>query len=455
MTKQRRAIGIIRVSQVAGREGESFASPAEQRERIEAACERDGMRLVEAPAPAVNGCFEEMDMPGRTPLEHRPGLRTAIEMVEAGRADVIVGAYFDRLMRSLAVQAELVERVEQAGGQVLAVDVGRITGESAGQWLSGTMLGAVAEYTSRTAKERSAGGQRRAVERGVCPFPSIPPGYRRGDDGILVIEPREAPIVAEAFGMRARGATIDAVRDYLTANGIERTWYSTQTLLKSRIPLGQIHFGKLSNLDAHAPIVDEPTWRSAQGGKLSGTRPPSQRLLARQGVLRCGSCGSRMVVGTVRQNGGRYYLYRCPVTGECSKRMTVGADIAEGVVVEHVRAAIRNVEGRASAEGHIRAAEAALENAEQALSGAVEMLTGMEDLSATQQRLAELRADRDAARAKLEQLGGTRAAVTVFADRDWGLLTLAEQRALIRATVESACVGPGRGPGRVTVELFV
>ena len=40
-TKQRRAIGIFRVSQVNGREGDSFASPAEQRDRIEAACERD------------------------------------------------------------------------------------------------------------------------------------------------------------------------------------------------------------------------------------------------------------------------------------------------------------------------------------------------------------------------------------------------------------------------------
>ena len=42
-----RAIGIVRVSQVAGREGEAFASPAEQRDRIATACERDGLTLVE------------------------------------------------------------------------------------------------------------------------------------------------------------------------------------------------------------------------------------------------------------------------------------------------------------------------------------------------------------------------------------------------------------------------
>ena len=47
-------------------------------------------------------------------------------MVEAGEADVVVVAYFDRLVRSLAVQAEVVERVEQAGGAILAVDVGEV-----------------------------------------------------------------------------------------------------------------------------------------------------------------------------------------------------------------------------------------------------------------------------------------------------------------------------------------
>jgi hypothetical protein len=39
----RRAIGIVRVSQVDRRDGESFASPLEQRDRIAAACRHDGL----------------------------------------------------------------------------------------------------------------------------------------------------------------------------------------------------------------------------------------------------------------------------------------------------------------------------------------------------------------------------------------------------------------------------
>src|SRR5215204_5040433 len=151
----KRAIGIVRVSEVGGRDGDSFVSPSEQRGRIADACERDDVQLLET--------IEEMDVSGGTPLEHRAGLRRAVEAVEQGEADVIVAAYFDRLVRSLRVQDELVTRVERAGGKVLALDVGAVTNGSAGQWLSGTMLGAVSEYQRRTTAERTAEAKRRAV----------------------------------------------------------------------------------------------------------------------------------------------------------------------------------------------------------------------------------------------------------------------------------------------------
>jgi len=122
-------VGIVRVSRTGGREGERFVSPAEQRERIEAACERDGLELV-----AVH---EELDVSGGTALAQRPGLSAAVAAIEGGTADVVAAAYFDRLFRSLSTQAEVIDRVERAGGQVIAVDVGQVTNGSAGQWLSG------------------------------------------------------------------------------------------------------------------------------------------------------------------------------------------------------------------------------------------------------------------------------------------------------------------------------
>ena len=58
-----------------------------------------------------------------------PRTEGAIAEVEAGKADTIVVAYFDRLVRSLRIQEEVLERVENAGGRVLAVDFGEVSGK--------------------------------------------------------------------------------------------------------------------------------------------------------------------------------------------------------------------------------------------------------------------------------------------------------------------------------------
>lgn len=449
MSARRRAIGIVRVSAVKKRDrrrdGDGFVSPGQQRKRIEEACERDNLRLLRA--------VDELDVSGGTELEDRTALREAVEAIEAGEADVIVAAYFDRLVRSLKVQGELVQRVERAGGQVLAVDVGRVTEGSAGQWLSGIMLGAVSEYHRRTARERSAEAQARAVARGVLPWPNVPPGYLRGADGVLVPDPQTAPAVAEAFRLRAEGATVKEVRELLRSRGIVRSFHGVGSLLSSRVVLGEINFGELVNTQAHEPIVDELTWRKVQRRIVSrGRRAKSQRLLARLGVLRCGSCDARMIIGT---SNGTYASYRCPPTGDCGNRMAIGADIVERVVTERVRAALVDVSGHASAQSNVREAEQALERAQDALDKALRAFEGFEDEPAARQRLVELREARDAAQAHLERLGGEAPpAIAINGAEDWERLTLAEQRALIRATVDRVRVGPGRGAQRVTVELF-
>ncbi len=440
----RRAIGLVRVSQVNGREGESFASPGEQRDRIIAACERDGLELLET--------IDELDVSGGKPLAERVGLRRAIEAVEAGRADVIVAAYFDRLVRSLRVQDELVSRVERAGGQVLALDVGRVTNGSAGQWLSGTMLGAVAEYARRTAAERSAEAQARAVARGVLPWPNVPPGYDRGVDGVLAPN-SDADAVREAFQMRAGGSTIQAIREHLRAAGIERSYHGVSSILGSRVYVGEIHFGGLHNLAAHEPIVDGELFARVQRVKVSrGRKAKSDRLLARLGVLRCGTCGSRMVVGT--SNNSSYFLYRCPPTGDCRRRVTISADLVERVVVDAVRAALANVEGRASVESNAREAEQVLARAQASLDAALLAFEGFDDEGAARERLLALKAQRDSARERVERLGGERATLVINANADWDRLALEARRQIIRATVNRAVIKPGRGAGRISVELF-
>jgi DNA invertase Pin-like site-specific DNA recombinase len=451
MTTQRRAIGIIRVSQVKGREGESFASPKEQRDRIEQACKRDGLRLVDVQ--------EEMDVSGGAALEKRPGLRAAVEAIEAGRADVVVAAYFDRLFRSIKTQTAVLERIEAAGGGVLAVDVGAISGASAAKWLEASMHGMMAEYFKRQIGEKSSAAQARAVARGVPPLANIPPGYRRGQDGCLVVESREAPVVAEAFRMRASGATLREVCAYMREHDIARTIRSTQTMLASPIMLGEIHFGALVNLEAHPAIVDCDTFRRVQGVKIPrGRRAKSDRLLARLGVLRCGTCGGRMSVGSrnkpIKSTGeeGRYPMYRCSPTGDCPRRVAISAVIAEQTVIEHVREALADVEGRASAEDGARKAEKDLATAQDALDAAVRAFDGLGDVESARERLAELKATVDLARARVDRLGAAGPVISVNAARDWDQLTMDEQRASSARVAEpSASRSPPPKPRKPSV----
>jgi DNA invertase Pin-like site-specific DNA recombinase len=442
----RRAVGVVRVSRVGDRDGDRFVSPKEQTERIRAIAERDGLKLLDT--------IEELDVSGGTPLAKRPGLRRAVELVEAGDADVVVVAYFDRLVRSLTVQAEVVERIEQAGGGILAVDVGEVRADTASRWLSSTMLGLVAEYHRRATSERTADAKRRAVMRGVPPFPNIPPGYRQRKDGTL--EPdKPADAVAEAFRLRAGGATVMEVREHLRENGVDRSFHGVQALLRSRIPLGELRFGDVVNTSSHEPIVDTETWRRVQRQVVSrGRRPKSERLLARLGVLRCGTCGGRLVIGTTRQGSSQkaYTFYRCSPVGDCPRRVTISADVAETAVVEAVKQILAGVEGTASSDAGITAAREEAERAGAELDAAVRAFSGLDDVDAARERLAALRDARDAAHDRLDDLQEhVLPTVTLTAD-DWDILTLEEQRDLIRAVVDRAIVASGRGDSRVSVE---
>ena len=343
-------------------------------------------------------------------------------------------------------------RVEAAGGSVLALDTGSVTNGSAGQWLSGTMLGAVAEYARRTAAERSGEAQERALRRGVAPYPKIPPGHVRGADGVLVVDPMTAPVVAEAFDLRAGGATVDAVRTFLADHDITRSYHGTATMLATRTVLGELHFGDYApNLTAHEPIVDRDVWDRVQRMVVSsGRRAKSDRLLARLGVLRCGTCNARMVVASARS--GAYPMYRCPPHGTCERQFTIGAEIVERLVVAEVKRLLAGIEGNATTDDPAREAGAAVDRAQRALDAAICAFAGLDAEPVAVERLNALRDARDEARDRHADVVSSQAATTIALTLgDWDQLELGEQRDLVVAVLERVVIGAGRGAGRVTI----
>ena len=140
-----------------------------------------------------------------------------------------------------------------------------------------------------------------------------------------------------------------------------------------------------------------------------------------------------------------YPIYRCPSTSDCSRHLTISAEIAEQVVTEAAQAAIADIHGKADGKAPRREAEAALATAEGALEAAVVAFDGLGDMQAAKDKLGQLRAAVDAARERLAQLGPADVVLRVNGAEEWDQLSAEEKRALIRATIKTATVAPGRG----------
>lgn len=450
-------MGIIRVSDVGDREGASFISPSAQRTRLDDKSDALDIDLV--------AVFEEINVSGGRPLKRRKGLVRGVEMIEAGEADVLMVGYFDRLVRELKVQWEVVSRVEAAGGEVVAVDFGRISEETAVQWLSATMVGAVHEYVRRSSREKTAEAKADAIRRGLPPFPRIPRGYtreivdhdRKGNPrlGPFVEDPAVAPLIREAFEMRARRRPHREIADFLRSNGVPTT-DNLMSMFESRVYLGELHYGELENLKAHKAIIPRDLFDRVQRVRApKGRRAKSDFLLARLDVLRCDE-GRRMVAGSTSLGKGRklYPYYRCPPGAGCEHPMSIQASIVEPIVWGAVERALEGRKGRASVEDHAREAEEALRAVEEKISAAIRAFAGVEDVEATQEVLGALLTERTEKQAVVDQLGGAGDGVTLTAaDRD--TLTLEGQRDLVRAVVESVTISPGRGAERVAVKTFI
>ena len=253
--------------------------------------------------------------------------------------DTIVVAYMDRLVRSVAVQLELVERVERAGGAILTLDHGALTNGNATQRLSGTMLGAVNAYQRELVAERTHEAKERAVaRRRAVPEHSLLASARRG----ATARARPGRRTDRRRGCPSAGRRRDREGSPRLLGGTRNPPELSRrpVLLDVAVaPLGELHFGKSSNLEAFPRLIDVETFNRVQRLRLPrGRRPKSERLLARLGVLRCATCGSRMVVGyRTTRDGKRYEHYRCPPVGDCPQRVTVAAEMVEQAVEQETR----------------------------------------------------------------------------------------------------------------------
>lgn len=278
--------GYVRVSQVRGRGGDTFISPAQQRDRIEAWASAFGHELLVV--------HEELDESGAR--ADRPRLLEAIERVERGQSDGIVVAKLDRFARSLVDGLRLIERIQDAGGTFVSVADGLDLTTDTGRLVLRIML-SLAEFELDRVRGNWADAKARAVMRGIHPSAQAPFGYRReGRGGPLVVDEVNGPIVTELFDRRKRGAGPAELSNWLRSIGARtqqgrEAWAerAVKDIIRNRVYLGEAYAGDTRNPDAHRPLVDPETFEACQHRGVQ-FQPRAEHPSPIRPLLRCAGC---------------------------------------------------------------------------------------------------------------------------------------------------------------------
>lgn len=314
-----RLIGYVRVSRVAGREGDSFISPDVQRERIE--------QLARANGHTIIAWQTDLDQSGSH--INRPGFQAALAAVDAKEADGIAVAKLDRFARSVSGAGRALERLEQAGGTLVVGDLGMDTSTPAGKLMRNVLM-ALAEFELDRIRDNWLVARDRAVGRGVH-ISRVPPiGYRKLPDSRLDPDPDVAPLIRDLFLRRAAGeswrnlcAWLDTVLPRPGPWGIG----ALQGVVRNRVYLGEARAGDALNVGAHAPIVSRAEWEAAQNRHQRHPRSGHQSLLA--GLIYCDNCDGLLTPSSDGRRGYRRYDCQSRV---CAASVAISAPKVETYV---------------------------------------------------------------------------------------------------------------------------
>ena len=256
----------------------------------------------------------------------RPALKRLLREIQLGRIDVVVVYKIDRLTRSLADFAKLVETFDAHAVSFVAVTQQFNTTTSMGR-LTLNILLSFAQFERELASERVKDKVAASRKKGKWTGGTVPLGYDARDKK-LVINKNEAQSVRTIFqqylelrsfgrlvGELDRRRIITKRRDTKVAKykgGLPFTYGPLAYLLKNRIYLGEIHHGGKWFKGEHAAILDQETFDRVQQ-LLKENNVNRGTKFSESGALLKGKLfddkGNRMGPTFSSKNGVRYRFY--------------------------------------------------------------------------------------------------------------------------------------------------
>lgn len=287
-----------------------------------------------------------------------PALQTLLDDVRAKRIDVIVVYKVDRLTRSLADFAKLVELFDANGVSFVSVTQSFNTTSSMGRLTLNVLL-SFAQFEREVTSERIRDKFAASKKKGMWMGGNVPLGYKLGDRK-LIVDPEEAKTVRRIFSLYLELKSLPKLAVRLTELGIvSRTRaYAGRTiggepfrtgalshLLANRIYIGDVRHHDQHYAGEHEPILDKDLFDAVQIGLASRLNRKNKRSFDSVALLKgllFDSKGNRMTPTHSNQSGVRHRYYQSWVLNHGRKSEAgivyrVPAHELEGVVAQALR----------------------------------------------------------------------------------------------------------------------
>jgi DNA invertase Pin-like site-specific DNA recombinase len=256
----------------------------------------------------------------------RPALKKLLADIEAGKVDVVVVYKIDRLTRSLADFAKLVEAFDAKSISFVAVTQQFNTTTSMGRLTLNVLL-SFAQFERELSSERVRDKIAASRRKGKWTGGTVPLGYDAADKKLVINRP-EAEIVRTIFGRYLELQSFSKLVADLDRQGIVTKRRNTKVskynggipftygplayFLKNRVYIGEIHYGSKWFKGEHDAIVERRTFDRVQ--ELLATKSNGRKTKRSEaGALLQGKLyddrGNLMSPSFSSKNGVRYRFY--------------------------------------------------------------------------------------------------------------------------------------------------
>ncbi len=235
----------------------------------------------------------------------RPALRRLLADIEAGRIDIIVVYKIDRLTRSLADFARMVEIFDRRGVSFVSVTQAFNTTTSMGRLTLNVLL-SFAQFEREVTGERIRDKIAASKAKGMWMGGVVPFGYDKPADNsrTLVVNDTEATVIRRIFARYLDLGSVHALEQELREGGVLSKVHVSRSgritsgqpfsrgalfhLLRNRLYLGEIRHRDVHHPGLHSAIIDRNLFDAVQA-KIDGN--VRQRGVARDAVARSALTG--------------------------------------------------------------------------------------------------------------------------------------------------------------------